>query len=72
MKVTTLNNLKEFLELMKAIFGKKSLAVKHRDALDTYIINIDYENNLSFNTEQIIFDNSPYVGNAVVGSTRVA
>ena len=72
MKMTTLNNLKEFLELMKTIFGIKSLAVKHRDALDTYVLNVDYENNLAFNTNQIVGNNSPYVGSAIVGSTCVA
>ena len=53
MKMTTLNNLKEFLELMKTIFGVKSLAVKHREALDTYVLNVDYAQ-LAFNTSEII------------------
>lgn len=54
MKITTLNNLKEFLSQMKGVFGKKEFAVKHRDALDTYILNIDYENDLAFDTDLIV------------------
>lgn len=54
MKVTTLSNLKEFLSLMRGVFGEKDLAIKHRDTLDTYILNVDYENNLSFNTDLIV------------------
>lgn len=42
MKIITLNNLKEFLSLMKGAFGKKEIAIKHRNALDTYVLNIDY------------------------------
>lgn len=38
---------------MKAIFGKRDLAVKHRDALDTYILNIDYTK-LEFDTDLIV------------------
>ena len=54
MKVTTLDNLKEYLSLMKGVFGEKELAVKHREALNTYILNIDYENNLDFDTDLIV------------------
>lgn len=43
MKIVTLNNLKEVLDLMKPIFGAKYLANKHRDALNTYILNINYD-----------------------------
>lgn len=71
MKITTLNNLKEFLGLMKIEFGLKSLAIKHRNALDTYILNVDYTT-LEFNTDYIVGNNTPYVGSAVVGSTYVA
>ncbi len=54
MNVTTLNNLKEFLELMKVAFGLKELSTKHRSAIDTYVLNIDYENDLSFDTDLIV------------------
>lgn len=53
MKVTTLNNLKEFLTLMKTEFGAKELSDKHRNALDTYILNVDYTA-LEFNTDLIV------------------
>ena len=53
MKITTLNNLKEFLELMTAEFGSKELSDKHRKALDTYILNVDYEA-LEFDTDLIV------------------
>ena len=53
MKVTTLNNLREFLELMMTTFGKKSLAVEHRNALNTYVLNVDYTE-LDFNTDLIV------------------
>lgn len=43
MKVTTLNNLKEILDSMKTIFGDKTLATKHRNTLNTYILNVDYD-----------------------------
>ena len=43
MKVTTLNNLKEILNLMKVTFGDKELANKHRNTLNTYILNINYD-----------------------------
>lgn len=52
--IITLNNLKEFLTLAKSVFGLKSLATKHRTALDSYILNIDYENELAFDTDLIV------------------
>lgn len=42
MKVTTLNNLKEFLDLMKITFGSKELATQHRSVIDTCLLNVDY------------------------------
>lgn len=71
MKIATINNLKDFLSLMIELFGKKKLAVKHRNALETYILNIDYTG-LEFNTDIIVGNNAPYVGSAVVGQTYVA
>lgn len=53
MKVATLNNLKEFLTLMKTEFGKKELSDKHRNALDIYILNVDYTA-LEFDTDLIV------------------
>lgn len=42
MKTTTLNNLSEVLTLMKTVFGSEATAKKHREALDTNILNINY------------------------------
>lgn len=53
MKVTTLDNLKEFLNLMKAEFGSKELSDKHRNALDTYVLDVDYTA-LEFDTDLIV------------------
>lgn len=54
MKILTLEKLREFLELMKTTFGEKTLATKHREALNIYVLNIDYENTLAFNTKEIV------------------
>lgn len=73
MKVTTLNNLKEFLNLMKTEFGKKELSDKHRNALDTYILNVDYTQ-LEFDTDLIISDSysSSEIGTGAVGYMVIA
>jgi hypothetical protein len=42
MKVTTLNNLSEILALMKTVFGTEATAKKHREALDSNILNVNY------------------------------
>ena len=54
MKVTTLDNLKELLELMRVAFGEKELAVNHRNTLNTYILDIDYDNELTSDTSAIL------------------
>ena len=54
MKILTLEKLIEFLELMKATFGEKTLTTKHREALNTYILNINYESALAFDTKEIV------------------
>lgn len=53
MKVATLNNLKEFLGLMETEFGLKELSDIHRNALDTYVLNVDYTA-LEFDTDLIV------------------
>lgn len=45
---------------------------KNMDIRRQYLLEIDYENTLAFNTSFIVGDNNPYVGYAVVGSTYVA
>lgn len=71
MKVTTLDNLRELLNLMDNSFGSKELSINHRIALNNYIINIDvdYENDLEINTDQIITENtsSSALGFGVLG-----
>lgn len=69
LKVTTLNNLIEILSLMAAVFGSKELAAKHRNALDTYVLNVNYDE-LKFNTDQIVSGSatSATLGSATLGS----
>lgn len=71
MKIISLNNLSTFLNELNMLFGSKEKADKARNAIDTYILNIDYTE-LKFNTDLIAGDNSPYVGSAVVGYTYLA
>lgn len=72
MIVISKNNSKNFLDLMKEIFGLENFTIKHRDALNTYVLNIDYDKDLGFNTDSIVGNNMPYVGSAIVGSTYIA
>lgn len=71
LKVTTLNNLIEILSLMAAAFGSKELAAKHRNALETYVLNIDYENTLAFDTSFIV-DGSLISGIELISSDGYA
>jgi len=64
--------LSTFLAQLKNIFGNKTTLDQCTETRATYLLNIDYEHDLAFDVKQIIFDNSPYVGSAVVGSTCVA
>jgi hypothetical protein len=61
-----------FFAQLKKIFGYKSALDNTMNIRQQYLLEINYEQDLAFNTEQIIIDNSPYVGSARVGSTRVA
>lgn len=42
MKVITLDNLSEILNLMKTVFGSETKARKHKEALDANIRNVNY------------------------------
>lgn len=71
--------LETLLNKFKNIFGLKSTLDTSIKNLNTsmenrrkYLLEIDYEKELAFKTDQIIGDNSPYVGSAVVGQTYVA
>ena len=65
--------LSTFLAQLKNIFGYKSKLDNSMDIRRQYLLEIDYEKELAFDTDWIIpSDNSPYVGMAVVGQTYVA
>ena len=61
-----------FLAQLKNIFGYKSIIDESMRARRQYLLEIDYEKELAFNTTWIVGDNSPYVGSAIVGQTYVA
>ena len=48
MDIITLNNLEEILSLMKTVFGSKAVANRHRQDINTYLLNI---NPSIFNTD---------------------
>lgn len=66
------HGLGTFLAQLKNIFGYKSKLDNSMDIRRQYLLEIDYESTLAFKTDQIVLDNNPYVGYAVVGSTYVA
>lgn len=61
-----------FLAQLKNIFGYKSALDETMDIRRQYLLEIDYEKELAFDTTWIVGDNAPYVGSAVVGQTYVA
>lgn len=62
--------LKTFLDNLKPIFGLKVNLETSMDDRRKYLLDYNnYEEDLSFNTDWIVGNNSPYVGSAVVGST---
>ena len=66
------HGLSTFLAQLKNIFGYKSALDETMDIRRQYLLEIDYEKELAFDTSFIVGDNNPYVGYAVVGSTYVA
>jgi hypothetical protein len=71
--------LETLLKKFKNIFGLKFTLDTSIENLNTsienrrkYLLEIDYEKELAFNTDWIVGDNAPYVGSAVVGQTYVA
>lgn len=66
------HGLDTFLAQLKKIFGYKSTLDENMKIRQQYLLEIDYENTLAFDTSFIVGDNNPYVGYAVVGSTYVA
>ena len=61
-----------FLAQLKNIFGYKSALDETMEIRQQYLLEIDYENTLAFDTDFIVGNNNPYVGYAIVGSTYVA
>ena len=56
----------------KEIFGSKKVLETQRLYRQTYLLNIDYDDKLAFDTEWIIGDGAgAYVGDAIVGATYI-
>ena len=66
--------LKTFLTQFKIkdIFGKKSTLENAMKVRQQYLLEIDYDKELAFNTDFLVGDNAPYVGSATVGAAYVA
>ena len=64
--------LSTFLAQLKNIFGYKSNLNETMNIRQQYLLEIDYDSTLKFDTDWIVGDNSPYVGSAIVGQTYVA
>ena len=64
--------LSTFLERLRGLFGLKSKIQAARGAVDTYVLNISYEQSLGFDTDELVTDSSSYVGSATVGTAYVA
>ena len=64
--------LSVFLAQLKNIFGYKATLDNSMDIRRQYLLEIDYEKELKFDTTWIVGDNAPYVGSAIVGQTYVA
>lgn len=67
-----IKGLGTFLAQLKNIFGYKSNLDNSMDIRRQYLLEIDYETELKFDTSWIVGDNAPYVGSAIVGQTYVA
>ena len=68
MKVITLNNLEGLLDSMKQVFGSKSLTARHRQVIDKYLLNIDYD--AIFN-DNVGNETSAKLGTGRLGSMRL-
>lgn len=64
--------LSTFLAQLKNIFGYKSALDETMKFRQQYLLEIDYEKELAFDTNWLVGDNAPYVGSATVGQTYVA
>jgi hypothetical protein len=64
--------LEIFLGQLKNIFGYKSTLDAAMATRREQLLEIDYEKELAFDTDWIVGNNAPYVGQAYVGQTYVA
>ena len=72
MKFLDKKNLITICKKFKEIFGSKKVLETQRLYRQTYLLNIDYDDKLAFDTEWIIGDGAgAYVGDAIVGSTYI-
>lgn len=53
-KFLNLNGLTTLLSKLKEIFATEAEVAQVENDTDTYVLNIDYENALAFNTSEII------------------
>ena len=65
--------LQVLINLLAAQVGHKSILDKNIELRNKYVLNIDYDTDIKFNTDQIVGDAAaPYVGTAIVDSTYIA
>lgn len=72
MQYLDITGLSTFLTQLKNIFGYKSTLDENMEIRRQYLLEVDYDEELAFDTTWIVGDNNPYVGCAVVGSTYLA
>ena len=71
-KLLSQEGLELLLSLLAAQVGHKSVLDKNIELRNRYVLNIDYDTYIKFNTSLIIGEETPpYVGAALVGFTYV-
>lgn len=73
-KVMTFPRLSEFIEKCKTLFAPHSEVADNDINIETYVLNIDYENNLAFDTSFIVSGSatSPTIDIGQVGFMVIA
>jgi hypothetical protein len=67
------STLKQLYKKFKVVFGSKEVLETHRLYRQTYLLNVDYDDKLSFDTKWIVGDGAAaYVGVATVGVTYLS
>ena len=66
--------LKTQVETVSELVGDTAVSQQINDAIDGYIINIDYESALAFDTSEIVFgtNTSSVLGQAILGQMVLA